>query len=319
MTSRSRSTAVIANRDARCAMRVHVVPCWTRSLLRLPSPSSFLNQTSETLQKSAKLLAAGRSTHPSVLRIASSHLNGRNGTASDVQANMDVLVVDIGGSNVKVFATGQSQAVRFPSSRGLTPHRFITQLKKMTSKWHYDAVSIGYPGEVAHNMPVAEPGNLGEGWVGYDFHKAFGCPIQVVNDAVMQALGVYDGGRMLFLGLGTGIGSALIVERVILPLELGLLPYRKTTIFERLGREGLARDGKKAWLRALDEVTRTLRGALRADYVVLGGGNARKVRPLPPDTRRGDNDDAFVGGFRLWEERVEPHDGPPIGTWHVLT
>jgi len=169
--------------------------------------------------------------------------------------------------------------------------------------WKYDAVSIGYPGPVNRGLVLEEPKNLGAGWVGFDFQKAFGCPVKVINDAAMQALGSYEGGRMLFLGLGTGLGSALIADNVIMPMELAHLPYKKGRTFEDyVGRRGLKRLGKKKWQRAVEDVVSRLKTALVADYVVLGGGNAKKLQPLPEDARLGDNAHAFVGGRRLWEE-----------------
>lgn len=232
---------------------------------------------------------------------------------------MDVLVIDVGGSKVKITATGASHSRRFESGTALTPNALVERVQDLARDWHYDAISLGIPGAVDAHGPTAEPGNLGPGWVGFDFARAFGKPIRVVNDAVMQALGGYDGGRMLFLGLGTGLGSALITEHVVVPLELGCLPYENgDTIADRLGRAGLATHGEEAWQRAVARITEALRKAFAADYIVLGGGNAKHVKPLPPHTRRGHNDDAFAGGFRLWEETIEPHDrrSPPV--WRVL-
>jgi polyphosphate glucokinase len=230
-----------------------------------------------------------------------------------------VLVVDIGGSHVKMLATGQSSPRRFDSGKRLTPQDLVRGVREQTADWRFDVVAIGYPGHVDACGPVDEPGNLGRGWIRFDFQKAFECPARVVNDAVMQALGGYDGGRMLFLGLGTGLGSALVSERVAIPLELGCLPYgRDRTLFDQLGRAGLDRDGHDAWQRALHEITPRLREAFAADYVMLGGGNAKEVDPLPAHTRRGGNADAFAGGFRLWEEQIEPHDRPPSAVWRVV-
>jgi polyphosphate glucokinase len=230
-----------------------------------------------------------------------------------------VLVIDVGGSHVKLMASGRTEGARFESGRTLTPAELVARVKRLTSRWSYDVISLGYPGAVSHDGPVAEPGNLGSGWVAYDFAKAFRRPVRVVNDAAMQALGGYDGGRMLFLGLGTGLGSALVAERVIVPLELGTLPYAGgDTYGERLGKAGLKLHGKEAWVKAVTQATGVLRRAFSADYVVLGGGNARKVPVLPSHTRRGGNGDAFTGGFRLWEERVEPHDAPPSDAWRVV-
>jgi hypothetical protein len=231
-----------------------------------------------------------------------------------------VLVIDIGGSHVKLFATGRPRAVKFDSSKHLTPEQMVDGVHRLTSRWRYDVVSLGYPGAVGPKGPAAEPGNLGRGWVDFDYAAALKRPIRMVNDAAMQALGAYSGeGRMLFLGLGTGLGSALVADRVLVPLELGNLRYtRKATLFDRLGKQGLKRRGKKAWLRVVFDVTKMLRTATGADHVVFGGGNAKLVRPLPARCRRGHNNDAFVGGFRLWEERVEHHDQPPSNVWRVV-
>jgi len=230
-----------------------------------------------------------------------------------------VLVIDVGGSHVKMLASGVDEPRRFKSGDDLTPDRFVREVRRLTATWEVDAVSIGYPGSVDANGPSAEPGNLGSGWVGFDFERAFGKPVRIVNDAAMQALGAYDGGRMLFLGLGTGLGSSLVTERVIVPLELGCLPWGDgETLFDLLGREGLERTGVASWMRTLTEVIAALQESFMADYVVVGGGNAERVDPLPPGTRRGGNDDAFAGGFRLWEDVVEPHDRAPKAVWRVV-
>jgi len=232
---------------------------------------------------------------------------------------MDVLVVDIGGTQVKMRTSAAAETRRFTSAADLGPAALVEQALQRSSDWQYQAVAIGFPGQVGDNCPVAEPGNLGTGWVGFDFERAFGKPVRVVNDAVLQALGAYDAGRMLFIGLGTGVGSALVTEHVLVPLELGNLPHPAGgTIFEWLGRDALKRLGKHAWRVALSDVVPILRDALSADYVVIGGGNAKKVDPLPANTRRGGNADAFTGGFRLWEETVEPHDRAPAKVWRVV-
>jgi polyphosphate glucokinase len=216
-------------------------------------------------------------------------------------------------------ATRAEAPVRFKSGPELMPATLVVKVGELTRDWHYDAISIGYPGAVDENGPTAEPGNLGSGWVGFDFARAFGKPVRIVNDAVMQALGGYEGGRMLFLGLGTGLGSALVTEHVVVPMELGCLPYGDgATMFDHLGKEGLNARGVAAWQRDVHTITTVLREAFAADYVVLGGGNAKRVDPLPRATRRGGNDDAFRGGFRLWEEMVEPHDRRPPKVWRVV-
>ena len=232
---------------------------------------------------------------------------------------MNVLVIDIGGSHVKLCATRCQAPVKWDSDPDLKPDQLVDRVRQMTAGWEYEAVSLGFPGRVGPKGPAAEPGNLGEGWVGFDFEKALGKPVRVVNDAAMQALGGYDGGRMLFLGLGTGLGSALIAERVVVPLELGDLTHRSgVTLAERLGKAGLAWLGQETWRKEVVEATTMLRAAFDADYVLLGGGNAALVDPLPSDVRQGGNEDAFVGGFRLWEELVEPHDRKPSSAWRVL-
>lgn len=216
---------------------------------------------------------------------------------------MKVLVVDVGGTSVKIFASGQQAVRKFRSGPALSPKQMIAGVVEAAEDWVYDAVSIGYPGPVSRGRLLEEPRNLGVGWVGFDFMKAFGCPVKVVNDAAMQALGSYEGGRMLFLGLGTGLGSALIADKVIMPMELAHLPYRKGKTFEDyVGLRGLERLGKTKWRQAVDDVVTQLKTALVADYVVLGGGNAKKLVQLPEGARLGDNAHAFIGGERLWKE-----------------
>ncbi len=216
---------------------------------------------------------------------------------------MKVLVVDVGGTSVKIFASGQQTVRKFRSGPALTPKQMVAGVVKAAKGWMYDVVSIGYPGPVSRSTLLEEPKNLGAGWVGFDFKKAFGCPVKLINDAAMQALGSYDGGRMLFLGLGTGLGSALIADKAIMPMELAHLPYKKGKTFEDyVGLRGLERLGKTKWRRAVDDVVTRLKTALVADYVVLGGGNAKKLTQLPEGARLGDNAHAFTGGQRLWEE-----------------
>src|SRR5262245_21833890 len=213
-----------------------------------------------------------------------------------------ILAVDVGGRGLKVLATGQSEPRRRASGPHLTPQDMVAAVQELAEDWPYEAVSIGYPGQVGDHGPRSEPGNLGDGWVGFDFPAAFGKPVRIVNDAAMQALGSYDGARMLFLGLGTGLGSTLIAEHVIVPLELGRLPYPggHATLGDVLGRRGLKRLGKKKWRRAIDQVDPDLMAALLADYVVLGGGNAKRVKHVPGGARLSNNLTAFRGGFRLW-------------------
>jgi polyphosphate glucokinase len=219
---------------------------------------------------------------------------------------MRVLVIDVGGTNIKLLATGRKEPRKFPSGPAMTARQMVEAVREATRDWEYEAVSMGYPGPVVKGKPLLEPHNLGPGWVGFDFAAAFGRPAKLINDAALQALGSYEGGRMLFLGLGTGLGSALISERVVTPLELAHLPYRKGRTFEDyLGVRGLKRLGKRRWRRAVADVVARLKAAVVADYVVLGGGNARKLKELPPGARLGSNDNAFRGGFRLWESYAQ--------------
>ncbi len=211
-----------------------------------------------------------------------------------------VLVVDVGGSHVKLRASSQRTARKFDSGPTLTPKMMVAGVHKLTRGWQYDVVSIGYPGPVLHGRPVQEPHNLARGWVGFDYEAAFGRPVKIVNDAAMQALGSYEGGRMLFLGLGTGLGSTLIVEGIVHPLELGHLPYRKGTFEDYVGLRGLQKRGKKKWRRTVDDVVTRLAAAMQPDTVVIGGGNVKKLKTLPPGCRTGLNANAFRGGFRLW-------------------
>ena len=215
---------------------------------------------------------------------------------------MKILVIDVGGTNVKVLATGHRQRIQIPSGPKLTPAKMVAAIRAATAGWKYDVISIGYPGVVVHGLPITEPRHLGSGWVGFDFKKAFGRPVKIVNDAAMQAIGSYQGGRMLFLGLGTGLGSALIVDKVLEPMELAHLPYKKGRTYEEyVGIAGLERLGKKKWLRHVNKVVEQLKDATQADYVVLGGGNARLLKKLPAGSRLGANANAFRGGYRLWE------------------
>jgi polyphosphate glucokinase len=227
---------------------------------------------------------------------------------------MKVLVVDIGGTHVKILATGQREPCKLASGPTLTAQQMVTEVRKAVSKWSYDVVSIGYPGPVLRGCPVAEPHNLGCGWVGFDFEKAFRRPVKVVNDAAMQALGSYKRGKMLFLGLGTGMGSALVVDGNVEPMELGHLPYKKGTYEDYVGLRGLEKYGKRKWRRYVADVVAHLIAALEPEDVVLGGGNARELKELPPGCRVGDNANAFLGGFRLWEK--EHDDGSTRRTTH---
>ncbi len=205
-----------------------------------------------------------------------------------------ILAIDVGGTHIKVLASGKRDARKIPSDPAMTASQMAQAVMDLTKDWDYDVVSIGYPGPVVHGQPLREPFNLGRGWVGFDFRKAFGRRVKVVNDAAMQALGSYEGGRMLFLGLGTGLGSAMIVDGIVEPMELAHLPYRKKTYEDYLGRRGLNRLGRKKWERHVAGAVKMLREALQAEYVVLGGGNAKKLKSLPPKTRLGGNRNAFL-------------------------
>jgi polyphosphate glucokinase len=217
---------------------------------------------------------------------------------------MNILVIDVGGTNIKVLATGHTEARKIPSGPTMTAERMVTAVRATTADWTYEVVSIGYPSYVFRGRPICEPYNLAAGWVGFDFEHAFGRPVKIINDAAMQALGSYEGGRMLFLGLGTGMGSALVEERQLVPMELAHMHYRKGRTYEDyLGLRGLRRLGKRKWRCHVEAVVEHLRKALDAEYVVLGGGNAKLIKELPLSARLGDNANAFLGGFRLWEEQ----------------
>jgi predicted NBD/HSP70 family sugar kinase len=223
---------------------------------------------------------------------------------------MNILVVDIGGTGVKILATRQSERRRFPSGMTMTPQQMVSGVKDLAADWEYDVISIGYPGLVLRGRIVAEPHNLAPGWVGFDFRAAFECPVTVMNDAAMQALGSYKGGLMLFLGLGTGLGSALIAEGAVWPMELAHLSYKKGTIEDYVGLRGRKRLGKKKWRRHVAFIVSRFIAALHPDDVVIGGGNEKKLKTLPPGCRAGDNMNAFRGGFRIWE-RVDAKDQLP--------
>lgn len=219
-----------------------------------------------------------------------------------------ILALDVGGTHVKALVSGlhsgQDATRRIDSSPKLTPRQMVKAIRAVTTDWTYDVISIGYPGVVWHGRPLIEPHHLGPGWVGFDYAGAFGKPVRMINDAAMQAIGSYNGGRMLFLGLGTGLGSALILDGLIEPMELGHLPYRKHQTYEDyLGIAGLKRLGKKHWRKAVFDVVDRLTAAFEVDSVVLGGGNVAKLKKLPPRVIAGDNANAFVGGFRLWTEK----------------
>ena len=214
---------------------------------------------------------------------------------------MKILTVDVGGTGVKILASGQTEARRFASGPKMTPARMVAGVKKLAADWEYDVVSIGYPGLVANGRIVAEPHNLAPKWRGFDFEAAFKCPVKIINDAAMQALGSYESGLLLFMGLGTGLGSALVADGVVIPMEVGHLSYKNATYEDYVGAQGLKRYGKKKWRRYVAFAVARLIEALHPDDVVLGGGNAKKLKELPPGCRLGSNAFAFSGGFRLWE------------------
>ena len=217
---------------------------------------------------------------------------------------MKVLAIDVGGTHVKLLLSGRRVPIKIPSGPRMTPRRMVSAVKRLTDGWDYDVVSIGYPGPVLHGRAVAEPHNLGPGWVSFDFKTALGRPVRIVNDAAMQALGSYQGGRMLFLGLGTGLGSALVIDGVLEPMELAHLPYRKGKTYEEyVGIKGMEKLGKARWRHHVMIVVDQLRKALEADYVVLGGGNSKQLKELPEGVKLGSNANAFLGGFRLWDAK----------------
>jgi polyphosphate glucokinase len=219
---------------------------------------------------------------------------------------MNILVIDVGGTHVKILASGEKVKREIDSGPTMTARQMVSSVKKLADGWEYDLISIGYPGPVVHDRPMAEPHNLGKGWTGFDFAAAFKLPTKVINDAAMQALGSYQSGKMLFLGLGTGLGSAMIVDGIVQPMELGHLPYKKGIYEDYVGAHALEELGKKAWRKHVEDVVEYLVAALQPEDVVLGGGNAKLLKKLPPLCRLGDNANAFKGGFQLW-------DGPPKG------
>jgi len=230
-----------------------------------------------------------------------------NRTAPGRRAPRRILVIDVGGTHIKFRIGRRGRIFKFPSGPGLGPARMTAKVMKRAQGLAYDAVSIGYPGLVFHGRIAAEPHNLGKGWMRFDFAEAFDKPVRIVNDAAMQAIGSYRGGRMLFLGLGTGLGATLIIDGMVEPTEIGHMPYRKGRTFEDyLGERGRRRLGTRKWRRVVLDVVVHLTEALEADYVVLGGGNAARLKQLPPGARRGDNRKAFIGGLRIWQQRGAP-------------
>ncbi|HJZ97927.1 MAG TPA: ROK family protein [Candidatus Solibacter sp.] len=215
---------------------------------------------------------------------------------------MKILVIDVGGTHVKILASGEHEPRKISSGPAMTPKQMVAGVRELARGWRFDVVSIGYPGPVLHGHPIAEPHHLGRGWVGFDFRKAFGCPVRIVNDAAMQALGSYRRGKLLFLGLGTGLGSAMVMNGIVEPMELGHLRYKKSVYEDYVSADALERVGKNKWRRHVADVVTRLVDALEPDDVVLGGGNAEELKELPPRCRLGDNANAFLGGFRLWED-----------------
>jgi polyphosphate glucokinase len=214
---------------------------------------------------------------------------------------MNVLSIDIGGTHVKILLKGEKEPRKLPSGQNFTPKQLVEDVKKLAEGWDFNLVSIGFPAPVHNNKPVAEPFNLGPGWIAFDYENAFGCPVKMINDAAMQALGSYKGGKMLFLGLGTGLGSAVVTDDALLPLELGHLPFKKKTFEDYVGLRGLEKNGKKHWKKHVFEAVELLTAAILPDYVVLGGGNVKELKSLPPACVTGSNANAFIGGFRMWE------------------
>jgi polyphosphate glucokinase len=218
---------------------------------------------------------------------------------------MKILVIDVGGTNIKVKVQDRDEIRKCPSGFDLTPEQMVGAVRQVVADWEFDAITVGFPGPISHGKILKEPVNLGKGWVGFDFTAALGRPVKLINDAAMQALGSYEGGRMLFLGLGTGLGSAMILDRVIASMELGHLPYKKGRTFEQyVGTAAMKRLGGRKWRAAIADVVGRLQNALLPDYIVLGGGNVKKLDVLPAGARRGDNRKAFIGGARLWEDSV---------------
>jgi polyphosphate glucokinase len=277
-----------------------------------PSPAEAPNAKVVTIDVAPAATAEPAPVPPSPPAVAAAPAEQAAGTvtaevtpgeppAKERIAPGSILAIDVGGTKVKILATGQTEPRKALTGPEFTPGRLVETVGKLAGGWDYEAISIGVPALVGPNGPRSEPGNLGPGWVGFDYAAAFGKPVKMVNDAAMQALGSYEGGRMLFLGLGTGLGSTLIAGHVIVPLELGRLMYdRDRTLGQALGRKALAEAGKKSWRKVVHRVAIALMGAFVADYVVIGGGNAKNVKELPPGARRGHNLTAFRGGFRLW-------------------
>lgn len=218
---------------------------------------------------------------------------------------MKILVIDVGGTNIKVASTDNLVPIKVPSGPTMTAENMVQQVLAATKNWKYDRISIGFPGPVVHHRPIAEPHNLGAGWVDFDYERTFAKPLRFLNDAAMQALGGYKSGRMLFLGVGTGLGSALVLDGYVVPLELAHLPYKKGRTYEEyIGLAGLKRRGKKKWRRSVLDIIDRLQAGMVCDNVLLGGGNAKLMKGLPPHVVLGANSNAIAGGFRLWQDET---------------
>ena len=255
-------------------------------------------------------LGLARSRHPAPAGVRAVQLvaTGGHSDTAPPDGGRRILAIDVGGTHVKVMLSTAPEKREFVSGPELTAAQMVAGVRELTKDWAYDVVAMGYPGPVVHNRPLIEPHNLGPGWVGFDFKKAFKKPVRIVNDAAMQALGSYEGGRMLFLGLGTGLGSAMVVDGILEPMELGHLPFKRNKTFEDyLGLAGLDRLGPKKWRHKVADAIERLTAALEPDYVVIGGGNARRLKELPKNVRLGDNENAFAGAFQLWQPRARRH------------
>lgn len=215
---------------------------------------------------------------------------------------MKILVIDIGGSNIKILATGQPERIKIPSGNNFSPEEMVPLIKENASGWKYDVVSIGFPGIVRNNKIITEPVNLGDGWKRFDFEKAFGCPVKIINDAAMQALGGYENKKLLFLGFGTGLGTAMVINNTIIPMEAGHLPYKKGTFENYVGKEYLTKSGSKKWEKHVNNCIEKFTHVFQPDDILLGGGNSKLLSYVPENSRLGTNKNAFLGGFRLWEE-----------------
>ncbi|WP_297338555.1 ROK family protein [Algoriphagus sp.] len=218
------------------------------------------------------------------------------------KSNKNVLVIDIGGSNVKILATGETERIKIPSGSEFTPEQMVPLVRENAAEWSFDVITMGFPGVVKHNKIKSEPVNMGSGWMDFDFEKAFDCPVKILNDAAMQALGSYEGKKLLFLGLGTGLGTAMVMNQTIFPIEGGHLPYKKSTFESYIGKSYLFNSGQKRWEKHVSKAVEIFRDTFQPEDIVLGGGNSKLLTEVPEGCRLGTNQNAFKGGFRLWEE-----------------